>query len=205
MLPDEFISLSEESGLITPLGLWVLEHACQQMGTWKREGKTITLSINVSSRQSPESINYEVIQALLLKHDVAAENLVLEITESLFLSDSNEVIQWLTEIKSLGVRLSIDDFGTGYSSLSYLKRFPLDILKVDRAFIKNLPEDLDDGHLVKAILAMAKSLGLRVVAEGVETLQQQQFLQQLQCEYLQGNLFSKPLPVDQFEQRLLRD
>ncbi len=202
MLPDEFIPLSEESGLITPLGFWVLEQACQQLGVWKREGKIITLSVNVSSRQSPESINYKVIQALLLEHNVAAENLVLEITESLFLSDSKEVIQWLTEIKGLGVQLSIDDFGTGYSSLSYLKRFPLDILKVDRDFIKNLP---DDQHLVKAILVMAKSLGLRVVAEGVETLQQQQFLQQLQCECLQGNLFSKPLPVDQFEQNFLRD
>jgi len=203
MLPDEFIPLAEECGLITPLGVWVLERACQQLGAWKRAGKVITvLSVNVSSRQNPETVSAKVIQALLLKNGVAAENLVLEITESLFLSDSDAVIEWLTEIKALGVRLSIDDFGTGYSSLSYLKRFPLDILKVDRAFIKNLPDDLDDQHLVKAILAMAKSLGLRVVAEGVETLEQQSFLQQLNCECLQGHLFSKPLPVDEFERLL---
>ncbi|MDQ7075381.1 MAG: GGDEF domain-containing phosphodiesterase [Gammaproteobacteria bacterium] len=202
MLPNEFIPLAEESGLITTLGVWVLQQACQQLGVWKREGKVVTLSVNVSSRQSPETINYKVIQALLLKNGIAAENLVLEITESLFLSDSDEVIQWLTEIKALGVTLSIDDFGTGYSSLSYLKRFPLDILKVDRAFIKNLPDDGEDETLVRAILAMAKSLGLKVVAEGVETPGQQQMLQQLQCEYVQGYLFSKPLPADQFERLL---
>ncbi|MDQ7016528.1 MAG: EAL domain-containing protein, partial [Gammaproteobacteria bacterium] len=202
MLPNEFIPLAEEGGLITTLGVWVLQRACQQLGAWKREGKVVTLSVNVSSRQSPETISHTVIQALLLKNGVAAENLVLEITESLFLSDSDEVIQWLTEIKALGVKLSIDDFGTGYSSLSYLKRFPLDILKVDRAFIKNLPDDSEDQTLVRAILAMAKSLGLKVVAEGVETSGQQQMLQQLQCEYVQGYLFSKPLPADQFERLL---
>lgn len=196
--PGEFIPLAEETGLIQALGLWVFERACVQQVLWRQQGiNDLSVAINISSSQRHLGFDATVAKSIIEKTGANPGRIIIEITESMFLDGSEEAIDWLNNLKSLGVQLAIDDFGTGYSSLSYLKRFPIDKLKIDRAFIKDLPGDEDDASLVKAIIAMAHSLGLSLVAEGVETPDQLDYLRHLNCDLIQGYLFSKPLPADE--------
>ncbi len=197
--PDIFIPLAEETGLIVSLGDWVAKEACRQLRVWQESGIDIGITINVSSGQRGGGFSSWGLAATLKEYGISGQSLTLEITERLLMDGSEEVVSWLNGFKELGVSLSVDDFGTGYSSLSYLKRFPVDILKIDRSFINGLPNDAEDISLVEAILAMGSSLGLKVIAEGVETEEQRLFLMERSCRYLQGYYFSKPLPARRFE------
>jgi diguanylate cyclase (GGDEF)-like protein/PAS domain S-box-containing protein len=192
--PDTFIPLAEDGGMIIPIGNCVMEEACRQLREWRDSGLGFNVSVNISYRQLCKEFSPWVVSSILKENKVQGEWLTLEITESLLMDDSPEVLEWLNGFKKLGIGLSIDDFGTGYSSLSYLKRFPVDVLKIDRSFVGGLPGDVGDASLVEAILAMGKSLGVKVVAEGVETEQQRDFLQKRGCDCLQGFYFGKPMP-----------
>ncbi|MCW8997034.1 MAG: EAL domain-containing protein, partial [Psychromonas sp.] len=195
LLPSEFIPLAEEIGLIVPIGEWVLREACKEAVAWSiTDNKAPSVSVNLSSCQFNRQNIPELVKQVLSETGLPATRLTLEITESLLLVNNKKILDQLQAICSLGVQLSIDDFGTGYSSLSYLKKFPVNTLKIDRSFIMNLPVAAEDVALVNAILAMAKSLGMKVVAEGVETKSQAEFIKSTQsCQYLQGYLYSKPL------------
>ncbi|NEX21622.1 EAL domain-containing protein [Thiorhodococcus mannitoliphagus] len=191
--PDRFIPLAEETGLIEPLGRWVLETACRQLSAWQRMGWShLGLAVNVSARQLELGFTAADVESILAASDVAATSLVLEITEGLMLDGRAEFCTRLQELRDLGVRLAVDDFGTGYSSLGYLKRFPVDELKIDRSFVQGLPDSSDDVSLVEAIIGMARSLGLELVAEGVEDERQLAFLRQRGCGLLQGYLLGRP-------------
>ncbi len=193
--PDHFIPLAEEAGLVEPLGRWVLETACGQLRQWQQAGwPELRMAVNVSARQRQLGFSADALKPILAATGIAPQTLVLEITEGLMLDDSDESLAWLYRFRDLGVRLAIDDFGTGYSSLSYLKRFPVDELKIDRTFVRELPDNSDDASLVEAIIAMAHSLGLKLVAEGVETEEQCAFLRERGCGSLQGYLFGPPAP-----------
>ncbi|QEL57760.1 EAL domain-containing protein [Chromobacterium paludis] len=197
--PVRFIALAEETGLIKPIGDWVLAEACRQLAAWDREGLAVPrLAVNLSPRQFGQPTLLDKVADALREAGLAAERLELEITESMIMQNPNEVVGLLSKLKSLGVWLSIDDFGTGYSSLSHLKRFPLDTLKIDQSFVEGLPDDGDNAAIAEAILAMAKKLKFHVVAEGVENEAQAAFLQSKGCHTLQGYHFSRPLPAADF-------
>ena len=192
--PVEFIPVAEESGLIAPLGEWILEQACTDLVDIRHQHKDVHLSVNVSSRQYPLGFDSRSVQRILDKTGVEGSAISLEITESILLDDDPEILNWLNEFRALGVGLSIDDFGTGYSSLSYLKRFPINYLKIDQAFIASLNTDDDSTPLVTAIIAMARSLNMKIIAEGIEQKTQLATLQRLSCHYAQGYYFAKPMP-----------
>lgn len=201
--PGEFIDLAEERGLIVPIGRWVIEAACQQMADWRAHGiPTVPIAINVSARQFGSNTLVDDIASALARHDLAPQMLEVEITESALMADPDRTRQALQRLHAMGLHISIDDFGTGYSSLSYLKRFPADQVKIDRAFIRGLPDDRDDIAITQAVIAMAHSLGLRVVAEGVETEAQLGLLRELQCDQAQGYLLGRPMPAEALAQRL---
>ena len=201
--PAQFIPLAEETGLIVPIGKWVLNTACAQNVAWQREGlPPLCISVNLSARQFADEGLLEDIAAALKSTGLRPELLELELTESMVIQNTERAGKVLAEIKKMGVRLAIDDFGVGYSSLTHLKRFPIDTLKVDRSFIRDLPQDLDDKAITEAIIAMGKSLNLTVVAEGVETLEQETFLRDHNCDETQGFYFSKPIAPDQFAELL---
>ncbi|MET0067459.1 MAG: EAL domain-containing protein [Candidatus Thiodiazotropha sp.] len=203
--PGEFIPLAEETGMIIELGEWVLKEACRQNKAWQAAGYApIRIAINLSSMQFIQRDLSTRVARCLSESGLQAEYLEFEITESIIMRNVNETIATLDEFKSMGISISVDDFGTGYSSLSYLKRFPLDVLKVDRSFVKDIPDDQDDVTITSAIIAMAHQLNLGVVAEGVETEEQLAFLRQQGCELAQGYHFSKPLPAYEFELLLSR-
>lgn len=194
--PDKFIPIAEESGLIRPIGEWVLQQALTDLAHWHSMGFAINLAINVSGRQllvDQQKPFHGLLNGLLQKHEIDPSFLHIEITESILLNDTAYNLQELEAIRALGVDIYIDDFGTGYSSLSYLKRFPISTIKIDKGFVDNMFERQSDANLVKAIVMMGKSLELELVAEGIETQAQKQFLQELGCDYGQGYLFSKPL------------
>ena len=198
--PLDFIPVAEDCGLIVPIGEWVLHSAAAQWKIWRNMGYApLRLSVNVSSIQFREPALHTLIAHLLRDHGIPPGYLVLEITESILMDGSLEAEARMRDIKNLGIRYSLDDFGTGYSSLSYLKRFPVDVVKIDRSFIRDCPEDRSDAHLVEAIITMAHSLDLLVTAEGVETEAQLDFLRNLGCDTLQGYLIDRPLPPDAFE------
>ena len=197
--PDHFIPLAEETGLIGRIGEWVLETACEQVSRLGKAGHSLYLSVNISERQHDLGLDAEAVAAVLAHYQLPPENLILEITESLLLQDSKETVAWLQGFKELGVSLAIDDFGTGYSSLGYLKRFPVDTVKIDREFIRDLDTDRYADSLVSAIISMAASLELRLIAEGVETDKQRLTLVSQGCRYMQGYLFCKPLPATELE------
>ncbi len=197
--PDRFIPLAEESGLIGVIGDWVLKTACAQARRWRSSGLKIGMSVNLSCGQRSLGLTSWSLASILQDTGLPGEALTLEITEGVLVEDSAEVVDWLLGFKRLGVSLSVDDFGTGYSSLSYLKKFPVDVLKIDRAFVSDMVNSRQDASLVKAILAVGKSLGLKLVAEGVETEQQRELLSAYGCSYLQGYLFGGPMPVDIFD------
>lgn len=196
--PGEFIPLAEETGLIQPIGLWVLQRSCEQLQQWQELGiDDLHMSVNVSSNQRHLGFNAQVAEKIIHKTGADPRKLVFEITESMFLDSSDEAVTWLNQFKALGAQLAIDDFGTGYSSLSYLKQFPIDKLKIDRAFVRDLPDNKEDASLVSAIIAMSQSLNLELVAEGVETPEQLQYLYELNCANIQGFLLSKPVTAEQ--------
>lgn len=196
--PGEFIPIAEESGLIVGIGDWVLEEVCKQTHAWKQLGMApMKIAVNISARQFTSKLPSS-IATLLDRHDIDADWLELELTESMLMHNTDGVITMMDELNTLGLALSLDDFGTGYSSLSYLKRFPIDTLKIDRSFITGIPENSDDCAITGAITSMAKQLKLKVIAEGVETQAQLDFLTFLECDEIQGFLFAKPLPADEF-------
>ncbi len=197
--PEQFIPIAESTDIIHELGSWVMNQAITEALKWKQEfGLSLRVAVNVSSRQFAKYNLVHSVSQLLQQQGVLPEMLELEITEGLLMQTDEAIITALNELRSMGVRLSIDDFGTGYSSLSYLKRFPINTLKIDRAFIQNLTIDREDSVLVKAIIAMAHGLGLEVIAEGVEEVEQLQFIKRYGCNLVQGYYFSKPLPADEF-------
>jgi EAL domain-containing protein (putative c-di-GMP-specific phosphodiesterase class I) len=193
--PDEFVPLAEETGLIVPLGTWVLEQACGQLLQWKRSDPSMSIAVNVSVRQLMAPDIAAVVEDVLKRTGVRAGDLCLEMTESVFMDDADYFGSTLESLKALGVQLAIDDFGTGYSSLNYLKRFPLDSVKVDRVFVDGLGTDPHDSALVAAIVAMAGALDLEVTAEGVETAEQLTSLKALKCQRAQGFYLARPMPA----------
>ncbi|MBE0388004.1 hypothetical protein PLUTE_a4575 [Pseudoalteromonas luteoviolacea DSM 6061] len=202
--PADFIPISEELGLILAMGEWVLYQACAQARSWlTKTDKPFFVSVNVSSTQFKRQDIVSLVSKVLKDTGLPATCLTLEITETVLADNSDGIEQQLDQLRSMGVGLAIDDFGTGYSSLGYLKRFPLSKLKIDRAFIKDLPEDEEDKTLISAIVSMASKLNLTVIAEGVETAEQLALLQQLGCDYTQGYLHAKPGAARDFEQFLI--
>jgi EAL domain-containing protein (putative c-di-GMP-specific phosphodiesterase class I) len=198
LYPEEFISVAEETGLIINLDRWVLREACAKAARWQQLHPAhlpVTISVNLSAKQfsHPDLINY--VGKILDETGLNASNLKLEITESVLMSDAESVTHILAQLRSLGVGLHLDDFGTGYSSLSYLHRFPIDTLKIDRSFISRMGGGSENSEIARAIVTLAHSLGMEVIAEGVETEQQLAELKALKCEYGQGNLFSEPVDL----------
>jgi diguanylate cyclase len=201
----QFIALAEDCGLIVPIGRWVLREACRQARAWQIAGlPALCVAVNVSSVELRNAGFAAGVRAILAETGLAPHYLELELTETFLLRDSASTAQVLQELKDIGVQLALDDFGTGYSSLSYLKRFPIDALKIDRSFVSNLATDEDDAGIVTAVIALGKSLHMRVVAEGVETREQLQFLQQHGCPQAQGFLFSRAVPSRDFGKLLER-
>ncbi len=202
--PGEFISLAEDSGLIGPIGKWVIQAACRQVRDWRRAGlQAPRCAVNLSVRQfNVDGLVDDVVQALA-SSQLQANALELEITESLLMANPERALSILMELHRMGVHIAIDDFGTGYSSLAYLKRFPAQTLKIDRSFVKDLPDDQDDATITKALVAMAHSLGMDVVAEGVETKAQLLFLRDIGCDDAQGYYLGRPMPPEELAKRLL--
>jgi EAL domain-containing protein (putative c-di-GMP-specific phosphodiesterase class I) len=196
--PERFVPLAEEVGLIVPIGEWVLNAACAQARSWQDAGlPSVRMAVNLSARQMTRPQLPGAISRALDAHRLDPQQLELEITESLLMQNKPDVMALLAELNELGVRLVLDDFGTGYSSLSYLKRLPVHALKVDQSFVRGLPDDAHDAAIARAIIVLAHSLGLTVVAEGVETRAQLEFLRERGCDEVQGFLFGTPfLPED---------
>jgi diguanylate cyclase (GGDEF)-like protein/PAS domain S-box-containing protein len=197
--PGEFISLAEETGLIVPIGEWVLRAACERNRAWQREGLApLRVAVNLSARQFAQASLVSEVARVLDAAGLDPELLELEITESMIMEDPQRAIQTLRRLKSMGIALAIDDFGTGYSSLGYLKRFPIDHIKIDRSFVKDIPGSADDMIITRTIIAMTHNLRLKAIAEGVETQAQHDFLREHGCDELQGYFFSRPLPERDF-------
>lgn len=206
LYPAKFIPVAEEIGIIGALGKWVLARACAQTQQWRAEGLgDFTMSVNLSARQLASQNLLRTIRSVLDETGLPARQLELEITESSLMDNIEMAAATLTRLSEMGVHLSIDDFGTGYSSLNYLKRLPIDTLKVDQSFIRDVSSDPDDAIIVQATIAMAQNMNLRVVAEGVMTVAQLDFLALHHCDEIQGFYFSKPLPADDIEQLLRED
>ncbi|MFZ1700713.1 MAG: EAL domain-containing protein [Pyrinomonadaceae bacterium] len=205
--PNEFIPISESTGLIIPMTVQILHSACSQIVKWQSLNKTdepLSIAVNLSGKHFGHPALVEQIRTVLSETGVAPSSLKLELTESAIMDNAETAILMLKQIKETGVQISIDDFGTGYSSLSYLHRFPIDLLKVDRSFVSAMEENTENGEIVRTVIALAKALNLKVVAEGIESIHQFHQLRILGCEFGQGYLFSKPLPVADIE-RLLND
>lgn len=202
--PAQFIPLAEESDLILPIGYWVLETACARIKLWQHDAQTrgLVLSVNVSARQFRQTDFVSQVQSLIQQYEINPNLLKLELTESMLLDNIEDTIATMSSLKKLGVRFSLDDFGTGYSSLQYLKRLPLDQLKIDQSFVRDIAVDGSDRAIVRTIIAMAHSLDLDVIAEGVETEEQRKHLSTKGCNNFQGYLFGKPIPTEQFEASL---
>jgi diguanylate cyclase (GGDEF)-like protein len=197
--PAKFIPIAEETGLIVEIGQWVLRTACAQTQTWVQLGlPRLSVSVNVSSLQFRQRKVWHAVRGALAHSALPPDQLVLELTEGMLMENATDSIEMLNELKEMGLKLAVDDFGTGYSSLTYLSRFPLDELKIDRSFVKGLPQERDCLAIVGAVIALARELNLRVVAEGVETKEQLQFLRSRSCDEYQGYLCSRPAPPEAF-------
>ncbi len=198
--PETFITQAETSGFIVQLGDWVLKNALEQVRKWQKAfSRDINLAVNLSARQFLHYNLMKSIEEAIAKANFSPKLLEFEITESVAMHNAEDSIGIMRQVKSRGMSLALDDFGTGYSSLAYLKRFPIDKLKIDKTFVRDIPDDANDLAIVNAIIAMAHALGLAVQAEGVETVAQAEFLRECGCEYAQGYLFGRPLPADEFE------
>ena len=202
--PADFIPLAEETGLILPLGQWVLESACARIFAWAdRPGMAdLTVAVNVSAHQLRQHNFVEEVLSAVDRTNADPHKLKLELTESMLIDNIEDVIIKMNALKSHGIRFSLDDFGTGYSSLSYLKRLPLGQLKIDRSFVTDVLNDANDAAIAQTIVALGQTLGLKVIAEGVETEAQRDFLAEHGCNAYQGYLFSRPVPVEEFESLL---
>lgn len=202
--PDKFIPIAEETGMIVPIGEWVLRTACQQLKNWQESGINLsTISVNISFRQFYQPNLVSMIDQIVKETGIDPKSLTIEITESMTM-DVEEASQKLNHLKNIGVNISIDDFGTGYSSLSYLKKFPIDYLKIDQSFIRDIAKSKDDENIATTILLMGQNLGLSVIAEGVELKEQLEFLRRHDCNEAQGYLFSKPLPANELKELFRR-
>ena len=198
--PDEFIPLAEETGLIVPIGEWVLRAACAQAQRWDDEDLgELWVSVNVSARQVEQPGLVAAVARALAEGGLPAANLHLELTEGAVMRQMEPVVSTLSQLRATGVRICVDDFGTGYSSLGYLKRFPIDTIKIDRSFVHDVTTDQNDAAIVTTVVTMARGLNLRVIAEGVETEAQLGFLREIECDEFQGFLVSPPVPADVFE------
>ena len=203
--PDRFIAIAEDTGLIVPIGAWVMDEAISQTKIWIDNGHNkFHMAINVSGRQFKTESIIELVDIALKKYDVSSTNIEVELTESVLMDEKDKILKTLTTLRDNGISIAIDDFGTGYSSLSYLKMFPLTTLKIDKSFIDDLSDGSDDAEIVSATIKMAKSLNMKVVAEGVETVEQLNFLQKEHCDVIQGYYYSPPVPVHKFEELLKR-
>ena len=202
--PAQFIPLAEETGLILPIGQWVLETACAQLKAWEHQPHTQTLSlaVNVSAYQFRQPNFVELVQAAITRSGIDPAKLKLELTESLVLDSVDDVIEKMQQLKLVGVSFAMDDFGTGHSSLSYLKRLPLDQLKIDQSFVCDIATDSSAAIIVRTIINMGQTLGMSVIAEGVETEEQLKLLRQYGCQLFQGNLFGRPLTSVKLERSL---
>ncbi len=196
--PAEFVPIAEQSGLIVPIGEWVLEYACQMAAEWQKAGHEIRIAVNVSGAQFYQSDIVSSVSRCLQETGLKPHNLELEVTESVFMDDITHTIETLQKLHALGVELAIDDFGTGYSSLSYLRQFPIDRLKIDQSFIRNALNNADDAAIARTIVALGHSLNLKVIAEGVETKEHEEFLMAEKCDEVQGFRYSRPIPLDDF-------
>lgn len=204
--PAKFIPVAEETGLIVPIGEWVLRTACAQARAWRNASQMpIRVSVNLSARQFKQANLLGMVTQVLEETQLDPTLLVIELTETSVMEDVDTTISILQELKQMGIQISIDDFGTGYSSLNYLKRFPIDVLKIDQSFVQDIITDTNDAAIAKAIIAMAQSLQLKVIAEGVETQEQYEFLRQNGCNAMQGYLFSRPVNALEFEALLTSD
>jgi diguanylate cyclase (GGDEF)-like protein/PAS domain S-box-containing protein len=196
--PAQFIPVAEETGLIIPIGEWVIDAACRQIRAWIDQGlPPVRVAVNLSTRQFSATLPRTVL-AIIARHGIPTDSLELEITESMLMHNADSVVAMMREFGDAGILMALDDFGTGYSSLSYLKRFPIDNLKIDQSFVRGIPTDPDDSAIARAIISMAKNLRLSVIAEGVETLAQMEFLRDAGCDEIQGYYFSRPIPADEF-------
>jgi EAL domain-containing protein (putative c-di-GMP-specific phosphodiesterase class I) len=193
--PSEFIEAAEDSGLIVPIGDWVLREALKQAKGWQTPGRTLSVAVNVSANQLSRAGFVESLRKLIREIGIDPARLELEVTENLIIEGASDARSTLDEVAGLGVGIAIDDFGTGYSGLAYLKRLPIDTVKIDQSFVRDLTIDPDDLAIVTAIVAMARGLGLDVIAEGVETEEQVDELKRLGCQRAQGYLFAKPMPA----------
>lgn len=201
--PGQFIPMAEDTGLIVPIGQWVMDQAVAQNKAWQESGvPVVKLAVNLSAQQFRLPL-VEEVSAVLERHGLSHQFLELEITESMVMNNVERVIGMMTDLAALSVPMSLDDFGTGYSSLTYLKRFPIDKLKVDQSFVRDVPYNADDVSITRAIISMGKNLGLKVIAEGVETREQLEFLRNEGCDEIQGYLFSRPVPADEFRNMLV--
>ncbi|PKO51729.1 MAG: GGDEF domain-containing protein, partial [Betaproteobacteria bacterium HGW-Betaproteobacteria-21] len=202
--PAEFIPLAEETGLIVQIGQWVVDTACVQLRRWQDAPATrhLTIAINVSAKQFRQPDFVAQLGASITGHGIDASGLKLELTESVILGEVEDTIQRMQQLRKLGIRFALDDFGTGYSSLSYLRRLPIDQLKIDQSFIRDMINDASSQAIVRAILAMSGSLAIEVIAEGVETLSQRDLLLENGCILFQGYLFGRPMPLAEWSPNL---
>jgi EAL domain-containing protein (putative c-di-GMP-specific phosphodiesterase class I) len=205
--PIQFIPLAEESGLILPIGNWVMETACKQLKVWEQNEQTkhLILSINVSANQFHQADFVSQVQTFVQTYRINPDLFKLELTETMLIDDIEDTIAKMNSLRAIGIRLSLDDFGTGYSSLQYLKRLPLNQLKIDQSFVRDIISDGHDQAIVQTIITMAKGLGLDVIAEGIETKEQSNFLEANGCNKFQGYYFGRPIPIEQFEKYLMRN
>jgi EAL domain-containing protein (putative c-di-GMP-specific phosphodiesterase class I) len=199
--PADFIPVAEETGLILPLGAWVIETACAQLKTWREHSrlKELVLAVNVSAEQMRDDDFVHQVKKFVAKYTINPRLLKLELTESMLVDNASETIEKIKSLRNIGVQFSLDDFGTGYSSLQYLKRIPLDQLKIDQSFVRGLEVDQHDLSIVRTVIAIAHSMELEVIAEGVETEGQLQILKAEGCNFYQGYLLGRPMAIEQFE------
>jgi EAL domain-containing protein (putative c-di-GMP-specific phosphodiesterase class I) len=194
LLPGEFLRIAEDDGLIVPIGAWVLEESCRQLAAWRAQGRDLWVSVNVSARQLAQMDFVAVVERALRESGVPANAICLEVTETAVLRRPDVARRALDALRTLGVRVALDDFGLGYSSLTHLKALPVDVVKVDRSFVADLVRSTEDRAVVEAVLTLARRMGLTVIAEGVETADQDELLREMGCPVVQGYLYGRPVP-----------